>query len=109
MRYVRILVLLMVSTVAIASMTSCSKEQKLLGTWSGKVDGMNVSFTFANGGGGTVTSQLEGTTVTGTITWSLEKSDVTIIAKLIGEKGRFHGTFDGETLIIEGVTFTKKK
>ena len=109
MKYVRILVLLMVSAVAIASMTSCSKEQQLLGTWSGKVDGMDISFTFTDGGGGTIKSRLEETTVSGTITWSLEKTVVTITTTLVGEKGTFHGTFDGETLIIEGVTFTKKK
>lgn len=109
MRYVRILMLLMVSAVAMASMTSCSKEQQLLGTWSGKVDGIEISFTFTDGGGGTVKSQLEGLTVTGTITWSLEKGKVTITTTLAGEKETFHGTFDGETLIIDGVTFTKKK
>lgn len=101
--------LLMVSAVGIASMTSCSKEQQLLGTWSGKVDGMDISFTFTDGGGGTIKSRLEETTVSGTITWSLEKTVVTITTTLVGEKGTFHGTFDGETLIIEGVTFTKKK
>lgn len=127
MKYVRILLLLMVSAMAVASTTSCSKESSkessLLGTWTAFDDEVFFEYTFSKGGNGTVAVTVEKTTFSGSITWSLNGDELTIICRIIDEDYRkkssfigktltvelVEGTFVGKTLTIGGTEFTKKK
>lgn len=100
MKFVKILVLVVVSAVAVATATSCSKESKLIGTWTAKVFQIEQTVTFKKGGTGT----FEMGKVPFDMTWSLDKDKLTV--KYEGVP--ILGTFDGKTLVLGGITYTKK-
>ena len=112
MRYARILILVVVSMAAVAGATSCKKESKdekdkkerleskLIGTWISDED-EDITITFKKGGKGTVKDGRGAA-----MSWKLEGEDLTV--KIKGGD-TFEGSFDGETLKIEGIgTFSKK-
>ena len=105
MKFVKILVLVVVSAVAVATATSCSKESKLIGTWTAKVVQIEQTVTFKKGGTGTYAIG----PASFDMTWTLEKNVVTVKYKMLKEVPvSLPGTFDGTKLVLNGVEFTKK-
>ena len=100
MKFVKILVLVVVSAVAVATATSCSKESKLIGTWTAKVVQIEQTVTFKKGGTGTYAIG----PASFDMTWTLDKNALTV--KYEGVP--IPGTFDGKTLVLGGITYTKK-
>ena len=101
MKFVKILVLVVVAAVAVATATSCSKESKLIGTWTAKVGPIEQTVTFKKGGTGTYAigeKPLD-------MTWSLDKNALTVNVK---DFLPISGTFDGTKLVLGMVTYTKK-
>ena len=127
MRYVRILVLMAISAVMVATATSCKKDGKLVGTWEHKEKHSLSTFTFNKGGSGVLTSSYkyprgrdsEGNTISweeeksnGVFTWTLNKTTLIItVSEKEGEMERESssiGFFDGKMLIVAGDKYTKK-
>lgn len=109
MRFAKVLILLLVSTVAVAAATSCSKEGKLIGAWVGVKDGTTITLTFAKGGTGTKSSTDQGgMTRSATFSWTLNDKNVTVTANEGGVSKTQMGTFDGKMLMIDGVVYTKR-
>ena len=104
MKFVKILVLVVVSAVAVATATSCSKESKLIGTWTAKVVQIEQTVTFKKGGTGTFSAS----GISFDMTWTLEKNVVTIKYEALKLPVSLSGTFDGTKLVIGGIEFTKK-
>ena len=100
MKFVKILVLVVVSAVTVATATSCSKESKLIGTWTAKVVQIEQTVTFKKGGTGTYAIG----SASFDMTWSLDKNALTV--KYEGVP--IPGTFDGTKLVLGGITYTKK-
>lgn len=109
MKFAKVLILLLVSTVAVAAATSCSKEGKLIGTWIGVKDGITKNLTFSKGGTGTMSEVDEsGMTRSATFSWTLNDKNVTVTANIGGTSKTFMGTFDGKMLMLDGVVYTKR-
>ena len=104
MKFVKILVLVVVSAVAVATATSCSKESKLIGTWTAKVVQIEQTVTFKKGGTGTYAIG----PASFDMTWTLEKNVVTVKYTAKELPVSLSGTFDGTKLVIGGIEFTKK-
>ena len=104
MKFVKILVLVVVSAVAVATATSCSKESKLIGTWTAKVVQIEQTVTFKKGGTGTYAIG----PASFDMTWTLEKNVVTVKYEALKLPVSLSGTFDGTKLVIGGIEFTKK-
>ena len=104
MKFVKILVLVVVSAVAVATATSCSKESKLIGTWTAKVVQIEQTVTFKKGGTGTYAIG----PASFDMTWTLEKNVVTVKYEASKLPVSLSGTFDGTKLVIGGIEFTKK-
>ena len=104
MKFVKILVLVVVSAVAVATATSCSKESKLIGTWTTKNAPIEQTVTFKKGGTGTFSAA----GISFDMTWTLEKNVVTVKYTAKELPVSLSGTFDGTKLVIGGIEFTKK-
>lgn len=125
MRYARILVLLIAALGMAATVTSCKKEQgkkeeakkeneisleqKLLGTWEFVYDEESMSLLFKAGDKGTITFVTkEDGEYSDNLTWELNSSTKEL--KLTPENlPQMNGTFDGETLVVDGLTYNKTK
>lgn len=101
------LVLLVVSALAVATATSCSKEVKLLGTWIAKDEGDTIELTFKKGGQGIGVVTEDGDSSSGAFNWTLDADKVVI--KFYDDKESLTGTFNGNTIVIMGKEFHKKK
>lgn len=114
MKYIRIVVLLVATTVALATATSCSKEEKLVGTWTAKKYGVTTDITFNKGGTGIIVSYHDGydgydgyDSITQKMTWALDKSQLTIRSSTKRRVDVLEGTFDGKRLTVEGTPYRK--
>ncbi|MBO4706736.1 MAG: lipocalin family protein [Spirochaetaceae bacterium] len=82
-------------------------ELKLKGSWVTYQNGVQVRITFASGSFTmTYSSQSQYETVTGTYT--IDGSTVTMTAYVNGSPQVLIGTLSGDTLIIQGIVFTKQ-
>lgn len=109
MKFAKVLILLLVSTVAVAAATSCSKEGKLISSWMGVKDGNTTTLTFAKGGTGTLAeTDASGMTRSATFSWTLNDKNVTVTANIGGVSKTQMGTFDGKMLMLDGVMYTKR-
>lgn len=112
MKYIRIVVLLVATTVALATATSCSKEGKLVGTWTAMEDEATIDITFNKGGTGIIALYDKHDRMQMNMTWELVKSQLTIrpnTKKNVEMKKMLMGTFDGKRLTVEGTPYRKKR
>lgn len=118
MRYARIIVLMALSAIMVATATSCKKDGKLVGKWEykGEYPGENriTTLTFNKGGNGTMVDSKRRPTGDDSegnptnFTWTLNKTTLIITVSEEDYGYSSIGFFDGKMLIVGQRKFTKK-